>query len=253
MKATTDSRLTYAKELQHIVVVGDNHGKWGELGYRIRERYKIRDSVICIAGDIGMGFEKTGFYLDEFKKLNRILENTNNVLFMVRGNHDDPSYFQGDKAPLVDMFSRIKLVPDYFLLETGPANILFVGGATSIDRTQRVEGSSYWSNEQCVYDPIAIANLTDKVTVVVTHTAPKFADPTTKTGIMGWFNEDWRLIDECEKERHNMTMIYDHLKKNDHEIKYWCYGHFHFSKRVQHDTTTFIVCDEQEFYELRFE
>lgn len=246
----TNKPIELAKILKHIIAVGDVHGKYPELGFRIRQRYKVRDSIICCAGDIGLGFEKKGYYLSEFEKLNRICMRTNNIVFFVRGNHDDPEYFNGALAEDINIFSNIRLVADYELLETGVGNILFVGGATSIDRTCRHKNISYWENEAAVYDPEKIDAITKSVDIVITHTSPKFCEPKTKTGIMGWFQYDYKLVDDCTNERQTLTDIHDHLIKNGHTPKYWCNGHFHFSRREKIGNTTFVVCDELEFYEL---
>ena len=41
-----------AKNFVKIIAVGDVHGKTNELGFRIKERYKISDSIIILCGDI---------------------------------------------------------------------------------------------------------------------------------------------------------------------------------------------------------
>jgi len=244
-------KIEFAKEFKNIVGCGDVHGKFRELGYMIKERYKITDSVICAAGDIGTGFHKRGYYLDEFSRLNKILLNNNSLLFMVRGNHDDPSYFNG-KNKIFDEFSNIALVPDYFTLETLNANILFIGGAISIDRSSRTLNESYWADEPCVYDDVAINNLDKKIDVVITHTAPDYVPPYLKNGIMSWEKYDSMLSSDCLHERYVMNEIYQQLILKDHDIKYWLYGHFHSSETTVYENTMFILCNELEFKELNF-
>lgn len=242
-------KLKLAKDLTNVIVCGDVHGKYRELGHRIKERHKIHDSIICAAGDIGLGFHKKGYYLEEFGRLNNIMVENNNLLFMVRGNHDDPSYFNGENS-MFDTFSNVILVPDYFVLETGAGNILFIGGATSIDRTHRKLNESYWANEACEYREDMIDNLTQKIDIVITHTAPDYTEPFTKIGLENWCFYDKDLSSDCMIERSNMNSIYQRLKKNGHKIKHWGYGHFHFSKKTKYEDTMFVLCDELELVEL---
>jgi predicted phosphodiesterase len=242
----------FAKTLTNIVAVGDVHGKYGELGYRIKERYKVTDSIICCCGDIGLGFHKEGYYHDEFKKLNYILKAKNNVLFFVRGNHDNPDYFNGDLAKEINHFSHLALVPDYFVADTGAGNILFIGGATSVDRSARTPNESYWFGEYNEYAPEKLDALTSNIDIVITHTSPAFTEPKTKTGLMAWVSDtrDYSLIDDCGNERQKMTNVYEHLLRNGHKPHHWAYGHFHQSKREIFDNTKFVVCDELEFFQI---
>ena len=54
----------------------------------------MTDTVLVIAGDCGFGFEKLGYYENVFKRNSVRLSKANNWVVMLRGNHDDPSYFQ---------------------------------------------------------------------------------------------------------------------------------------------------------------
>lgn len=248
MKKTQTDKLEIIKTLSNIFVCGDVHGKFRDLGYLIKERYRIKDSVICAAGDIGMGFHKPGYYNDEFTRLNAKLVANNNFLFFVRGNHDDPSWFELSHD-MNSKFSNIMLVPDYYVLETGGGNILCIGGAISIDRTHRVLGSTYWHDEPCVYNEEALDNLEKKIDIVITHTAPEFVAPFTKDGIKTWFKYDENLEFDCTKERKIMSNIYDRLLGNGHNIKFWVYGHFHMSYSMPINSTMFRCCNELEFFD----
>jgi hypothetical protein len=237
--------LEKAKQLSNIIVVGDTHGKIKELGYNIRERYKITDSIICLAGDIGLGFNKPMYHLNEFKYFNEIAKKTNNVIFVVRGNHDDPEYFNGQCFE----YSNVKLVPDYYFLETQIYDILFVGGGISIDRTYRTLGSTYWMNEFPVYREDKL-KIIDKPDIVITHSAPTFCHPTDKIGLLEWSKLDKQLLEDCDKDRMVFTKIFDYLKNNNKQPKHWIYGHFHMSYNQLIDGTQFKVLNELEMFEL---
>jgi hypothetical protein len=93
------------------------------------------NSLFIIAGDCGLGFNKQKYYDDIFEKFNKILSYNNTFIIFVRGNHDDPEYFDGKRINL----SNIKAVPDYSVITAHDKNILCVGGAISLDRTWRIK------------------------------------------------------------------------------------------------------------------
>lgn len=78
---------TYNYYNKRAYVVGDIHGHFDIIKNQIKT-YKITDSVIIFAGDIGLGFEKTEHYKQIFPKLNKVMKTQGNVLLFVRGNHD---------------------------------------------------------------------------------------------------------------------------------------------------------------------
>ena len=227
------------ENLKNIVTVGDLHGKFAEFGYRIKERYKITDSIICCAGDIGMGFHKFNYYKHELSRVNKIAKERGNTIIAVRGNHDDPSYFNGS----FDM-SNFKFVPDYTVYE----NILFIGGGISIDRHQRTPNVDYWFNEIPYYDEEKLKDVNPLL--IITHSAPSFCDPTTKIGLEAWMKYDKELGVDCAGERLVFDKVFDYLKANDKLPKYWNYGHFHRSTFANHFGINFKCNDELEFHQL---
>lgn len=235
------------EKMDNLIVCGDIHGKFREFGYRIKNW--IDDGIVIVAGDIGMGFHKPNYYRNEFAKLNKILQTKNVYVFFIRGNHDDPEYFKND-TPINNEFSNIKLVPDYYTLKTGAGNVLCVGGAISIDRSQRTIGINYWPNENCTYEEKTINELKEKIDIVVTHSAPSHVKPFHKGAINSWTIFDKTLISDCSMERYFMNNIYEQLKETGHNIKYWVYGHFHMSNQMDYEKTRFICCNELEFVEL---
>ena len=80
------------------------------------------DSLIVVCGDCGFGFNKAQYYFDLLGKANELFATTNTHLLFVRGNHDDPSYFDGETINL----SNIKAIPDYSIVITSKYNTLCV-------------------------------------------------------------------------------------------------------------------------------
>src|SRR6056297_2566947 len=172
------------KNFDLLIFGGDIHDKYYII-LNFIEKYEIKNSAIIIAGDFGIGFKHPLKEKSKLKKLNYKLLESNNTIFVVRGNHDDPSYFYGNNDK-----TNIKFVPDYTVLNINNQNILCVGGAVSIDRVNRESytegrGRDWWSNEIFNYDPKKIETLTN-IDVVVTHSAPNFAYPYLKNGAVEW-------------------------------------------------------------------
>jgi hypothetical protein len=204
------------------------------------------DSIFIIAGDCGIGFNKPKYYEDLFDRFNRILSYNNSYLIFVRGNHDDPSYFDGEAINL----SNIKAIPDYSVVSAMDKNILCVGGAISLDRTWRIKQEErinrfsttkkktiYWKNEAPIFDNNAIEDIANNVKIdcVVSHTAPSFVNPETHSGFDEWTERDASLADDIREERKVFDRIFEHLRDKGMSPKYWAYGHFdlcHIEKRA---------------------
>lgn len=78
---------------KYLCVSGDIHGEIRTLVYNLR-RLNVKDSVVIVAGDCGIGFEKAGHYENIYHRIRRILETQNCILLFARGNHDDPLFFR---------------------------------------------------------------------------------------------------------------------------------------------------------------
>jgi len=84
---------------------------------------------------VGLGFKPINEWLKEMSNIGLIsfLENKNIECFFIRGNHDNPSWFD-DKTVTT---KSLKAVSDYSILSAPNRNILCVGGGISLDRTLR--------------------------------------------------------------------------------------------------------------------
>lgn len=230
----------------------DNHG--GDNGWATLSTATISDtlrkmkkgkmaiyanSLFIIAGDCGLGFNKPKYYEDLFDKFNKVLSYNNSYIIMVRGNHDDPAYFDGERVNL----SNIKAVPDYSVISAGGKNILCVGGAISLDRTWRIKQEQrinrfsttkkktiYWKDEAPVYNQEALDDITKniKIDYVVSHTAPSFVSPENHAGLDDWSVDDSTLVSDVKEERRVLDKVFETLRDCDMRPKYWAYGHFDY-------------------------
>ena len=195
-------------EAKQVVVCGDIHGAFETMVFKTCVQYGMTDTLIIVAGDCGFGFERFGYYgMVYIKVLNRLLE-ANNWIVFIRGNHDDPSYFQEEKI----CYERFRCVPDYSVIQACGLDILCVGGGVSIDRLARQredaryirkETASYWADEMPVFDEDKIKEISDYclIDTVVTHTAPSFCPLLDKNGLRDWAAYDPQLLVDCDMER----------------------------------------------------
>ena len=251
-------------------VVADIHGLPHLILDNIR-KYDIRNCVLIVAGDIGLGFHTYMSHYQQYFNINKELEERDVNVFLVRGNHDDKSYFKELKIN----FSNIKSIPDYTIITIGGKNILCVGGGISIDRKYRkaryetmvkqfkkewpaiTEGDLkdmilplYFDDEQVVLDVELIDDITNwgiNVDYIVTHSAPNFCFPTDKHNIKSWLKEDKNLEFDIDTERSLLTKLYTYLKDRNHYIKHWIYGHFHIHTDTIYENVKFTAISNMDY------
>jgi hypothetical protein len=247
--------LKFEQIFENIIVSGDIHGDIMPLVNKVNDQYKINNSLIIVAGDVGIGFHKDGYYTQLFKKAGARLKKNNNTLLLVRGNHDDPDKwndYEPFSAHWQDGNNVIRFIKDYTVISVESVskshNILCVGGALSIDRSQRLAGRDYWPGEPFVYDESKVESLVG-ITDVITHSSPNFCEPILKTGIAYWTAMDKDLEADCTKERDDHTLLYNKLKEKN-TLKSWTYGHMHFSHKMYFEDVKFTLLDIMQLTEL---
>ena len=254
-----------------IVVCGDIHGEFNLLVYKLCIQYKMRDTLLIVAGDCGFGFEKPEYYKSIVKKNSARMSKANNWIVFVRGNHDNPAYFDGKSFA----YKRFIAVPDYAVIQASGRTILGVGGGISIDRMYRIQKwkeyycryngflhlpdkspfarNLYWENEPPVYDETLLESIGKKFTIdaVVTHSAPAFCELTSKSMVAHFAQKDPELLGDVQKERETMELLFHKLIDCGHPLRNWYYGHFHQSWNAIIYGVRFKMLDIMEFAEIR--
>lgn len=256
-------------ECQGIIVSGDIHGDFNLLVNKVCAQYQMRNTLIIVAGDCGFGFEKKGYYENIVKKNAKRMNDANNWILFIRGNHDNPAYFDGSAFK----HKRFKAIPDYSVVKACEHTLLCIGGAISIDRenrkyawrqsqmkhfnTQRIykenpfEPNYYWPKEYPVFNKSLLDKISSEhsIDTVITHSAPSFCELQSKSGLIRWAENDENLITDVNQEREVFDKIYQELK-GKHPLSYWCYGHFHQSWSSNIDGVKFKMLDITELYEI---
>ena len=257
-------------EARNAVVSGDIHGDFNLLVYKLCVQYQMKDTVLIVAGDCGFGFEKKEYYEQMARRNAKRMNEANNWIVFVRGNHDNPLYFDGKQFK----HKRFIAIPDYSILLACKHTILCVGGGISIDRRYRMEEwkkycakhrihsntedkfskNFYWSDEAPVYNDEMLTLINQKFAIdtVITHTAPDFCEQINKNGLHSFAASDENLLKDVEDERTTMTKLYDRLVYDAHPLTHWYYGHFHQSWHSSIEGVLFKMLDIMEFTPINY-
>ena len=250
-------------EARSIVVCGDIHGDFNKAIHKCCIRYKARNTLIVVAGDCGVGFEREGYYEYVYERNRKFLSAANCWLVMVRGNHDNPAYFNGSARVCHERFMT---VPDYSVLTACGHVVLCVGGAVSLDRTMRMSSpyyhpfrldeplrpNVYWPGELPFFDPVALDEIGElyAIDTLITHTAPSLCDRLAKQGLFFFSVDDDTLLTDVNAEREVMDQLREYLLDREHPLRQWFYGHFHQSWHYELDGVMYHLLDIMEFREI---
>lgn len=229
----------YKANNNFFIFVGDIHGEFESFVYTLINRYELRDANIVVCGDFGLGFHKQNYYTDIFKKLNKKLKKNNIHIYAFRGNHDDPEYYSNEelKKNILKDVTHFHIVDDYDIIQNDKHNILCIGGARSVDKsdrwkwdyvTQKQIPYGWWEGEMVKDIPDGFNEFINNINIdiICSHSSPDFCEPLSKGGLEFWAKHDDTVIEDCENERKLLTSIYERLKDKNN-ISYWFYGHFH--------------------------
>ena len=207
-----------------IVFSGDIHGKLETLVWSVVERYKITCASIIVLGDFGVGFGRPHSMDDLYEKVRRRLEKYDITIYTIRGNHDDPSWFDGNHN-----YDRLIFLEDYKVLTIEGAKILPIGGAISIDRDYRIKMNSkeervgskkryYWEGEDVT--KVDIKSLPKSIDIVISHEAPSaFFIPCKDDNIHRDIKKD------ILESREYLSKVLNKLNPST-----WLFGHYHITK-----------------------
>jgi hypothetical protein len=198
-------------------LIGDIHGQITEHYLPKLERYGKEFSIQL--GDMGVGFP--GSVLPELPKQHRFL----------RGNHDEPLTCQKHPNYLGD-FGYIR-----------EWDLFYISGAFSIDQEYRVEGVSWWHDEELgMRDSNTALMLYENVKprIVISHDCPEIA----KIAILTVMRD--RPIRNMPSRTNQLLQAMFEI----HDPSFWYFAHFHYPKEFRIHDTFFKCLDEAEEIEI---
>ena len=233
-----------------MIFTGDWHQQF-KVVMDLINKFGFENDDIIQVGDFGIGYNKDDN--ERLEALNAFLVSKNLHIWVIRGNHDDPRYFMGK---YMYFYSNIHLIPDYTVLKIQDKNILFVGGAISIDRLRlkalmaKEEAAGelpiYFENEKFILKEKELSEFTN-IDILVTHTSPGFCFP---FGMGKLPAEDISLNHEVYEERTQMSRLVTLLLENNKITNHY-YGHYHSSNVDVNGELTHTCLSINEFKELR--
>jgi hypothetical protein len=207
-----------------ITIIGDVHGKTETYQKLIRRLPPDQPSIQV--GDMGIGFKGVG--LDKMPPHHG----------WFRGNHDDPAKCQKTTNYLGDW----GYLPQY--------DIFYVAGAYSIDNAFRIEGVSWWSDEELSYAQFSEAideYARIKPRFVLSHEAPEKISAALLYDLMSPY---FTAKAACQSSRTCSALQY---MFELHQPKEWVFGHYHVNKQLESNGTLFTCVAELSTYELKLD
>lgn len=231
-------------DYKNLCIVGDIHGEFRELVWNITQK-GLKDTAFIVAGDFGLGFYKRGYYDTVYLKIKDRLSKNGNCILGVRGNHDNPEYFDPESEELFIDYPEFKALPDYTRLYWGDREILVIGGATSVDKTWRLKEESksgnklWWENERPLKD---LSRINLKEDIIISHECPLCLGPVlVRDNMMDL--ETYHNILEDRK-------YFDKVIKESRPNNYY-FGHYHKSSSGNWGDTLWRGLDINEIIEVR--
>ena len=231
------------EEKRLLIFSGDIHGNLKGIVWKISIQYQLRNVDLIIAGDFGVGFGAPSAMDVQYNSVKDRLEKYDINIYVVRGNHDDPSYFDGKHD-----YSRLKFLEDHKIYDICGKKIYPVGGAHSVDRVGRIDENNdyihYGSSRRCWWEnepPIKnYKNLPDNVDIVVSHEAPISFEP-----VVVRETEDLKLWNDILDARNYLNYILNHVK-----ISWWIHGHYHRSSSGNYGNVKYRGLSIEELFYL---
>lgn len=201
-------------------IIGDIHGKLYE--YEMLLTNQTRSIQV---GDFGIGFAGQ-YWHDKVNDLHRDTQHR-----FIRGNHDDPG-----KCP-----EMVGWIPDM----TVEGDVMFIGGAWSIDWGSRVDGVNWWSQTEELsprelYQAIEIYEQA-KPCIMITHDCPHEAATELffKTGLA-----------PSGRQIQTRTAAAFQTMFEIHQPELWIFGHWHFTVNTEMNGTKFQCLGELDFMDV---
>ena len=213
-------------------LLGDHHSNYDDL-IRALLRRGLRNVRIIHVGDGEEGYPDS-WDSETPEQLDNAFASLDIEYFSIRGNHSNPHVFDGTVN-----LPNFKLLRDYTRLEINGESWLFVGGAISIDRLNRIPNETWWPTEEMILDE----SRAQSADVLVTHSGPTSSVPPVSNFLLGYIHAEEQfgrdtLYGELRDEATRHDRLFELVRPRQ-----WYHGHFHISA-----TTSFpiLLCNSTD-------
>ena len=230
---------------RNLVLVGDIHGEYRTLIWKALTQKKIVGADIVVLGDFGVGFDNS--LAGDYAWSERRLEKADCIVWALRGNHDDPSYFTPENP---SPYPRLKFMEDYKTYTLGgDREVLIIGGANSVDIEDRqrmnkeyeekgLKKRCWWEGEDVKrIDP---DKLPLKVDIILSHESPLIFDPTPSRPESCPLYQYEKIL----ATRKYLSGILDKVRTDS-----WFFGHYHKPLSGSYNGTLWRGLDIMELYQ----
>jgi predicted phosphodiesterase len=208
--------------------VGDIHGHKYELSLVLDNLPEDVTAVIQV-GDMGVGFGQGDYWLES---LDYMLSAVNGRF--IRGNHDDPAICK----------TLNSWIPDGKVEN----DMMFIGGAWSIDYQRRTKDYDWWEDEELSYEELnRLIGVYDVIRprVMVTHDIPR------SIAAKLFFAEGRPLYGRGQYRTRTSAALDSML--DIHKPDLHIFGHWHFDVDETIDGTRFICLNELSYADVDLE
>jgi len=212
-------------------IIGDIHGKFYDyevhclkMGVRHNTDHVPERSIQV--GDFGIGF-----YSDYWHSEVGHWQNDSPTHRFIRGNHDDPE--------------KCKTMPGYIEDGTVEGDVMFVGGAWSIDHAWRTPGVSWWADEELSvleFERIISKYEQVKPRVMITHDCP------TSVAWEIFLSKGLGLAGAPQIKTRTGEALQAMFELHQPEL--WVFGHWHNTRKQVINGTTFQCLGELDYIDV---
>ncbi len=211
------------KNKTNIMVCGDVHGAWGALNAIIQ---KYKPNIILQCGDFGYWPRFSNYKID-------CLKNKDTDIYFCDGNHEDHwslgMFFNSREGGISQYLkTAVEIHPRVYYQRRGSIRqlddgriVLFIGGAESVDKQQRIIGRDWFPEEVLFYNDFEAAMKNEKADIIISHTCPTFIKMEGEGGV----SDPSRVV---------LTELFNYFKP-----KLWYFGHWHTHKIINIDGCRF--------------
>ena len=209
-----------------MLIFGDVHGFWDDLNKttaRALRRHPDTDMMIQV-GDLGYAWPGSKPF--KFSKSFFEYGTPNHIPFhWLDGNHENHAKLLEDGGAYQP---GMTYQPRGSVLELEGFRMLFMGGATSVDKDMRIEGKSWWREEAITYNQVqnTLETVEGPIHAIFSHDHPLAFPYSEKRYTTLCGHGDRVLLEVLRQEYHPPFWFFghhhDHQEGETHDTKWHC-------------------------------